>query len=445
MTQSMSQTRPGLIRLREAAKRTPRLRFNNLFHHIDAELLGEAYRHLNHRAAVGADGVDWAGYGDNLEEKLEELNRRLHTNCYRSQPVLRKWIPKANGQQRPIGITAVEDKVVQQAVVWILEAIYETEFMGFSYGFRPGRGQHDALDAVYMAITTRKVAWVLDADIKGFFDAVEHGWMMRMLEERIADKRLLRLIERMLKSGVQEEGVWTKAEVGTPQGAVISPILGNIYLHYVLDLWAHRWRRREASGEVYVVRYADDSVLGFQHRTDGERFVRELKVRLAKFGLSLNEEKTRLIEFGRFAAGNRRRRGEGKPEVFDFLGFTHLCSRRRSNGGFKLLRLTNAKRQRSKLRQLREVLIRNRFRHPVEVGAWLKRLVQGYFNYFAVPDNLKALSAFRREVCRAWMRALRRRSQKSGGMSWGAVARLIKRFIPATRVLHPYPSQRFCG
>jgi RNA-directed DNA polymerase len=443
MTQSMIETRPGLIRIREAAKRKPELQFNNLFHHLDVELLGEAYRHLKRNAAPGVDGVDWAGYGEELEKNLEVLVRRLHTQCYRTQAVLRQWIPKANGQKRPIGITTVEDKVVQQGVVWLLEAIYEREFLGFSYGFRSGRSQHDALDAVYMAVTTRKVSWVLDADIKGFFDAIEQDWLMEMLKERIADKRLLRLIERMLKSGVQDEGKWNKTEVGTPQGAVISPMLGNIYLRYVLDLWAHQWRKRKARGEVYIVRYADDSVLGFQYRSDGERFLEAFKGRLAKFGLSLNEEKTRLIEFGRFADGNRRERGAGKPEVFEFLGFTHLCSKRRSDGGYKLLRQINSKRQRSKLRLIKETLMRTRHRHPYKVGAWLKRVVQGYYNYFAVPDNHKSLSAFRREVCRAWLKALRRRSQKGEGMSWEKAKKLIKRFIPSTRVLHPYPSERF--
>jgi group II intron reverse transcriptase/maturase len=412
-------------------------------HHIDVELLGAAYRNLNRRSAEGVDGVDWTSYGVNLDDKLTALCRRLHTNGYRTQPVKRQWIPKANGQQRPIGITAVEDKVVQQAVVWLLESIYEADFKGFSYGFRPGRGQHDALDAVTMAITTRKVGWVLDADIKGFFDAVEHGWMRRMLKERIADTRLLSLIERMLKCGVVDEGTWSKTEVGTPQGAVISPILGNIYLHYVLDLWADRWRRRHARGEVYIVRYADDSVLGFQYRSDGERYLRDLKERLGKFGLNLNEEKTRLIEFGRFADGNRRRRSEGKPETFDFLGFTHICSKRRSDGGFQLRRITIAKKQRAKLKQLRETLMRYRHRHPYELGAWLKRTVQGYFNYFAVPGNTSSLNVFRSEVCRAWMRALRRRSQKSAELPWDRIMNLIRRFIPSVRVLHPHPNQRF--
>jgi group II intron reverse transcriptase/maturase len=411
-------------------------------HHIDVALLGEAYRNLNRRSAVGIDGEDWASYGVRLDERLADLCHRLHTNGYRTQPVKRQWIPKANGQQRPIGITTVEDKVVQQAVAWLLEAVFEADFKGFSYGFRPGRSQHHALDAVYMAITTRKVGWVLDADIRGFFDTVEHDWLRRMLKERIADNRLLKLIERMLKSGVVDEGKWSRTEVGTPQGAVISPILGNIYLHYVLDLWADRWRRRHARGEVYIVRYADDSVLGFQFRNDGWRFLRDLKERLGKFGLSLNEEKTRLIEFGRFADGNRRQRGAGKPETFDFLGFTHICSTRYSDGGFTVRRITIAKRQREKLKRLREALMRHRHQHPFEQGAWLKRIVQGYFNYFAVPGNTTSLDRFRSEVCRAWMRALRRRSQKSTGLAWGRIMKLIRRYIPSVYVLHPYPNER---
>lgn len=444
MTQSMGQTRPGLVRLREAAKRDARLRFTNLLHHIDIELLEAAYWRLNKRAARGVDGEDWAGFGEDLQARLQELCQRIHTNRYRPQPVKRIWIPKANGQLRPIGITAVEDKVVQQAVVWILEAIYETEFKGFSYGFRPGRSQHDALDALYMAVTTRKVGWVLDADIKGFFDAIDHGWMMRMLQERIADRRLLRLIERALKCGVEDAGKRSRTEVGTPQGAVLSPLLGNIYLHYVLDLWAHRWRQKRAGGEVYIIRYADDTVLGFQHRAEGERFMRELKQRVGKFRLSLNEEKTRLIEFGRFARTNRDRRGEGKPKTFDFLGFTHVCATRRSDGGFHLKRITIAKTQRGRIRQIKETLMRQRHRHPFEQGEWLRRIVQGYLNYFAVPGNRQALNAFRTEICRAWLRALRRRSQKSAGLPWRKFTRLIRRFIPSVRQHHPYPNQRLC-
>ena len=444
MTQSMGQTRPDLIRLREAAERSPQLRFSNLLHHIDIDLLERAYRALNRKAKAGVDGEDWVSYGIDLGPRLEELCGRLHAKRYRTQPVLRCWIPKANGQVRPIGITAIEDKIVQQAVVWVLEAIYEADYRGFSYGFRPGRGQHNALDAVYMAITTRKVGWILDADISKFFDTIDHAWLIRMLQERIADPRLLALIKRMLQSGVVDEGSWSKTEVGTPQGAVISPMLGNIYLHYVLDLWVQRWRKRRAIGEMCVVRYADDSVHGFQHRSDGKRFLRELKQRLAKFCLSLNEEKTRLIEFGRYAAANRRQRGERKPETFDFLGFTHICSIRRSDGKFKLLRISIAKRQRSRLMQLRDILMRKRHRHPFEVGAWLRRVVQGYFNYHGIPENRKALNAYRSEVCRAWLKALRRRSQKGADLNWSSFTRLVRRFIPSVSVYHPYPNQRLC-
>lgn len=442
MTQSIGQTLPGLIRLHEAARRDRRLRFDNLLHHVTVELLEKAYYGLNRRAASGVDGEDWKSYGEGLQARLSELHTRLHTNRYKPQHVKRIWLTKANGKQRPIGITAIEDKVVQQALAWILEAIYERDFLGFSYGFRPDRSQHQALDAVYMAVTVKKISWVLDADIKGFFDAIDHTWMMRFLAHRIADKRLLRIIERTLKCGVDEDGKRERTEVGTPQGAVISPLLGNIYLHYVLDLWVHQWRKRMARGEMTIVRYADDSVIGLQHRDDGQRFVRELKERLGKFGLSLNDEKTRLIEFGRFAKSNRAQRGEGKPETFDFLGFTHMCSRRRSDGGFTLKRYTIAKRQREKLKQVKQVLKRTLHRHPLDIGRWLKRVVQGYLNYFAVPGNRRALDAFRAEVCRAWLRALRRRSQKSAGLPWKKMAHLIRQFIPSVRVLHPYPNQR---
>ena len=443
MTQSIEQTRPGLIRLREAAKRDRRLRFNNLLHHVTADLLEKAYNSLNKKAAVGIDGQDWTSYGEHLHQQLAQLNARIHTNCYKPQPVKRIHISKANGQLRPIGITAIEDKIVQLALVWILEAIYETDFLGFSYGFRPGRSQHHALDAVHVAISERKVGGVLDADIKGFFDTIEHAWLMKFLNHRIADKRLLRIIERTLKCGVDDDGKRTKTVVGTPQGAVISPLLGNIYLHYVLDLWAHQWRKRTARGDMYIVRYADDTVIGFQYRDDGERFRQSLKDRFAKFGLSLNDDKTRLSEFGRFAQSNRAKRGEGKPETFDFLGFTHICAKRRSDGGFMVKRFTIAKKQRAKLIQIKQTLMRIRHRHPYDVGRWLHRVVQGYFNYFAVPGNRRAMDAFRAEVCRAWIKALRRRSQKSAGLPWSQMTRLLRRFIPSARILHPYPNQRF--
>jgi len=442
MTQSIELPPPGLARLQEAAKRDRQLRFNNLMTHVTVELLEKAFHSLNRQAASGVDGLDWKHYAEDLRQRLDQLNVRLHTNRYKPRPVKRIWIPKANGKLRPIGITAIEDKVVQQALVWILEAIYERDFLGFSYGFRSGRSQHQALDAVYMAVTVKKVGWVLDADIQGFFDTIDHTWMMRFLAHRIADPRLLRMIERTLKCGVEENGQRERTVVGTPQGAVISPLLGNIYLHYVLDLWAHRWRRRAARGETYIVRYADDSVVGFQYRADGQRFLRELKTRLGQFGLSLNDDKTRLIEFGRFAQRNCAERGGGKPATFDFLGFTHICSRRRSDGGFLLKRYTIAKRQRDKLGKIKQALRRNRHRHPFEVGRWLRRVVEGYLNYFAVPGNRRALDAFRSEICRTWLRALRRRSQKSKGLPWRKMTRLIRLFIPSVRIRHPYPNQR---
>jgi len=438
----MGQTPPGLTRLREAASQDRRLQFTNLLHHLTPSLLAQAYYALNRRATPGVDGESWSSFGEGLGRRLAELHQRLQSNRYKPQPVKRVAIPKPDGQQRQLGVTTVEDKVVQQALVWVLEAIYEVDFVGFSYGFRPGRGQHQALDAVYVAITARPVNWVLDADIAGFFDSIDHDWLMRMLEVRIGDQRILRLIERMLKAGVMEDGRRFQQHVGTPQGAVISPLLGNIYLHYALDRWAQQWRQRHARGAIYVVRYADDVVLGCQYRADADQLHQALSARLERFALRLHEDKTRLIEFGRFARSNRRRRGEGKPETFDFLGFTHICSRRRKDGGFKLKRISMAKRLRAKLRQIKHVLYRTRHANPHDVGRWLRRVVQGFFNYHAIPDNHHALQTFRTAVNRYWMRALRRRSNKSADLPWWRFQRLVRRYIPTARVRHPYPNQR---
>lgn len=325
LTQSKGQTDLALLRLHNAAKRDSHLKFNNLLHHLSVENLTRAYYALNRNAAIGIDEQSWESYGENLHENISALQALLHTNRYKPEPTKRVWIPKAQGQLRPIGITAVEDKVVQQALVWVLEQIYEADFLGFSYGFRPKRNQHQALDVVYIALTQKKVSWVLDADIQGFFDNIDHDWMIKFIEHRISDKRVLSLLKKMLIAGVVEDGEWSKTRVGTPQGAVISPLLANIYLHYVLDLWVHQWRKRKARGEVYIVRYADDFVMGFQYKSDGEAFHKALVERLKQFGLKLHPEKTRLIEFGRFAESNRRTRGVSKPETFDFLGFTHLC------------------------------------------------------------------------------------------------------------------------
>lgn len=432
----------GLKGVRNAACRDRRQRFTALLHHITPTLLTESFYALKRNAAAGVDGVTWREYEAFLPQRVRELHRQIHVGSYRARPSRRVYIPKGNGQLRPLGIAALEDKIVQQAVVTVLSAIYEQDFLGFSYGFRPGRGQHDALDALAYGINRRKVNWILDADIRAFFDEIDHAWMLRFLEHRVADRRLLRLIRLWLTCGVIENGTRVAAERGTPQGAVISPLLANIYLHYVLDLWAHQWRKKHAAGEVIVIRYADDSVFGFQTERTAHRFLAALRERLATFGLSVHPDKTRLIEFGRFAADCRRERGQpGRPDTFDFLGFTHCCATDR-HGRFRLLRLTVKKRMRATLCTLRETLMRRRHEPPYVVGQWLHRVVQGYFNYHAVPGNLKRLEGFRSEVCRAWRHALLRRSQRHR-LSWDRFNRLARRHIPYCRQLHPYPEQRF--
>jgi RNA-directed DNA polymerase len=439
-TQSLTESEMGLERVGEAAMdRT--VRFNNLLHHVTVNQLRRAYLELKRKAAPGVDGETWQSYGQGLEEKLAELHRRIHTGGYRAQPVKRVWIPKADGRKRPIGITNVQDKVVQQALVRVLEVIYEKDFLGFSYGFRPGRSQHGALDALYMALTTRKVSWVLDADIEGFFDHIDHTWLKRFLRHRIADPRVLRLIEQMLTAGVIDEGQWQGTQRGVPQGAVISPLLANIYLHYVLDQWVHAWRVDHARGEVYVVRYADDFVVGLQYQEDGERLMAELQDRLARFGLRLHSRKTRLIEFGRFAALNRAERGADKPASFDFLGFTHLCGRTRK-GRFTVHRRSHAGRQRELLQKIKGWLKRNACIPTGHQGHWLQQVARGYFQYHSVPGNQDALQRFRREVNRYWLRTLRRRSQIHR-LPWNRMQCLVKRWIPDVRILHPYPSERF--
>ena len=417
------------------------MRFTALLHHVTPSVLVESFYDLKRDAAAGVDGVTWGDYEKVLYGRVHELHREIHIGAYRAQASRRVQIPKADGKLRPLGIAALEDKIVQQAVVKVLSMIYEEDFLGFSYGFRVGRGQHDALDALTTGITSQKVYWILDADIQAFFDSIDHEWMLRFLEHRIGDRRILRLIRKWLKAGALEDGRRIAAEKGTPQGAVISPLLANIYLHYALDLWAHRWRQEHATGQVIIVRYADDSVIGFQHRADAERFLATLRERLEQFGLVLNPDKTRLIEFGRFAIENRVQRGDGKPETFDFLGFTHCCSKTRK-GGFLILRLTVKKRMRATLKAIR-VKLRSMMHHPVPiVGKWLRSVVQGYFNYFAVPGNVFRLGSFRKDLCRAWRRVLQRRSQRHI-LSWKRFNTLAKRYIPSPRSTHPYPEERF--
>jgi RNA-directed DNA polymerase len=431
----------ALDRVRQVAKRDKDVRFTALLHHVDVESLRTAYWALKRQAAPGVDGVRWEDYGRDLEVNLQDLHDRVHRGAYRAKPTRRVYIPKADGRQRPLGIATVEDKIVQSAVVEVLNAIYEEDFLGFSYGFRPGRRQHDALDALATGIVRKKVNWVLDADVADFFTSLDHGWLGKFLEHRIGDRRVLRLVQKWLDAGVIEDGAWAECDEGTPQGATVSPLLANVYLHYVFDQWAERWRRRQARGDMIVVRYADDFVVGFEHREDAERFQAELSERLAKFGLELKAEKTRLIEFGRTAATNRAKRGLGKPETFDFLGFTHYCGKTRS-GVFALKRKTMAKRMRTKLSEVKAELMRRMHLPIPEVGHWLGSVVRGHLAYFAVPGNIEAVSEFVKQVVRLWLRALRRRSQR-GSLRWDRMGQLARRWLPTPHVLHPYPERRF--
>jgi RNA-directed DNA polymerase len=440
-TQGRVGVQRALERVRQAAREDRKLRFTALLHHVyDPATLREAYFCLKREAAPGVDRVTWRQYGESLEDNLQDLSARLQRGAYRAKPVRRVYIPKADGRQRPLGVTALEDKLVQRATVEVLNAIYETDFLGFSYGFRPGRSQHDALNALYVGLLTKKVNWVLDADIRGFFDAIDHGWLVKFVEHRIADRRVVRLIQKWLNAGVLEDGTRTHSEQGTPQGGSASPFLANVYLHYVFDLWVQRWRRTQARGEVIVVRYADDFIVGFQYKSDAERFLVELAERFRQFALELHPDKTRLIEFGRFAASRRARRGQGKPETFDFLGFTHICAKT-SNGRFTVLRQTMRKRLQAKLKQVK-IELRRRLHDPIpEVGRWLRSAVEGHVRYYGVPMNGPAITLFRDQVGRLWYRTLRRRSQKTR-LNWERMRRLIDRWLPPARICHPYPLRR---
>jgi RNA-directed DNA polymerase len=440
-TQSGERVPQGLGGVRRVARERKQEQFTALLHHLTVQLLRDSYYALKRNAAPGIDGVSWSEYENGLEDRLADLHGRVHRGAYRAHPSRRVYIPKADGRQRPLGIAALEDKIVQQAVVTILNEIYEEEFRGFSYGFRPGRSPHQALDALNVGITRKRVNWILDADIRGFFDNMDHEWTMKFLEHRVADNRILRLIRKWLKAGVSEDGEWSETKVGTPQGAVVSPLLANVYLHYVFDLWAEVWREKVARGEVIIVRYADDLVVGFQQRADADRFLREFRERLAKFGLELHPEKTRLIEFGRFAEANRTRRGEGMPETFSFLGFTHYCGKN-SKGYFFVGRTTVAKRMRAKLQGLKQELRRHMHEPVGVVGQWLKRVVEGYYRYHAVPENLPALKRFRNRLCSLWRAVLGRRRQR-GRPGWNRIRPTFERWIPRPRALHPYPNVRF--
>ena len=441
-TQRRSTTSIGLRGVREAAKKDPNARFTSLLHHVTVGLLRSSFLALQRQAAPGVDGVTWREYRKGLDARLHDLHERIHRGSYRAQPSKRTYIPKPDGRKRPLGIAALEDKLVQHAVVTVLNAIYEVDFLGFSYGFRPKRSPHDALDALFVGLTTRNVNWVLDADIRGFFDTIDHGWLLQFVEHRIADPRVLRLIRKWLRAGVSEEGTWSATSVGTPQGAVISPLLANVFLHYVLDLWVHQWRRRLARGDVIIIRYADDFVLGFQHRRDASRFLTDLRERLAQFGLALHPDKTRLIEFGRRAAPNWRSRGDGKPDTFDFLGFTHICSVTRTGRRFTLKRTTIAKRLRAKLSAVKQDLHRRMHARLPDTAEWLRSVVQGFMFYHAVPGNFACVKSFRTQVTRLWFRTLRRRGDRHR-ITWARFGPFAHRWLPRTRILHPYPDVRF--
>jgi RNA-directed DNA polymerase len=435
---SMSQ---ALEHVRQAARQRRKERFATLLHHINIDRLRTAFYALKRQAAPGVDGLTWQDYEAGLEGNLRALHARVHRGAYRALPSRRRYIPKPDGRQRPLGIAALEDKILQRAVTEVLNAIYEEDFLGFSYGFRSERSQHDALDALIVGIGRMKVNWILDADIRSFFDTVNHDWLIRFLEHRIGDLRIIRLIRKWLKAGVLEEGIVTVNEAGTPQGAVISPLLANVYLHYVFDLWAERWRRREATGDVIVVRYADDIVIGFESETDARRFLDMMRSRFVEFALSLHPDKTRLIEFGRYAAIGRKRAGLGRPETFGFLGFTLICGQSR-RGAFLVERRSRRDRMRVKLKALKEEL-RRRMHQPIpEQGQWLRQVVTGFFAYHAVPTNSRALEAFRYHVAELWRRSLQRRSQKAG-LTWARMTRLVDDWLPMPRILHPWPQQRF--
>ncbi|MGH7755119.1 MAG: group II intron reverse transcriptase/maturase [Vulcanimicrobiaceae bacterium] len=439
--QDRGSVSPGLDRLRQFVRKNRKARLTTLLHHVDVGLLRWSYLSLKRDAAAGVDGQTWRAYGESLEERLVDLHGRVHRGAHRALPSRRRMIPKPDGRERPLGIASIEDKIVQRAIVEVLNVIYEEEFLGFSYGFRPGRSQHDALDALWVGISNTPVNWIVDADIRSFFDTVDHDWLMRFVEHRIADRRIQRLIRKWLKSGVLEGTVLTASEVGTPQGAVISPLLANIVLHYVFDLWVQQWRCRHAHGNVIVVRYADDLVAGFEQEDDAKAFLAELRIRFEAFGLSLHPEKTRLIEFGRHATDDRSTRGLGKPETFTFLGFIHICGKSK-RGKFLLWRKSPGDRMRAKLKAIKTDLRRKMHETTGVQGRWLRAVVMGYFNYHAVPTNTDALAAFRFQVLMLWHRTLRRRSQKDRTLLAKTV-RLGEQWLPMPRVLHPWPNQRF--
>ena len=442
-TQSRGNVSQALGRVRKIARERKKERFTSLLHHVDAAMLETAFFALKRAAAPGVDGMTWKTYEQDLDRRIEDLHARVHSGAYRALPSRRSYIPKDDGSKRPLAVAALEDKIVQKAVAAVLSEIYEEDFLRFSYGFRPERGQHDALDALIVGIDGKKVNFILDADIRSFFTEVSQQWVVRFLEHRIGDPRIIRLVQKWLRAGVLEDGIVTVEEKGTGQGSVISPLLSNVYLHYVYDLWAERWRRREATGDMIMVRYADDIIVGFQHESDARRFWNAMRDRLAEFSLSLHPDKTRLIAFGRFAAQNCKKRGRSKPETFKFLGFVLICDKCR-RGVFRVRRKSRRDRMRATLREIKGAL-RRRINRPIpETGKWLASVVSGYFAYHAVPTNVAALVAFRDHVITLWHRQLSRRSQRAR-VRWPRMEKLADEFLPKPRILHPWPSVRFAA
>lgn len=432
----------GLDGVRQRAEMDRKVKFTALLHHITATLLRESYYQLRKDAAAGVDDETWREYYVGHWDRIENLRERIHTGSYRAQPSRRAYIDKEDGSQRPLGIAALEDKIVQQAVRKVLNRIYEVDFLSFSYGFRENRSQHDALDALFVGITSKKINWILDADIKGFFDNLDHEWLLKFLEVRIEDKRILRLIRKWLKTGYVEDGKRIRQEVGTPQGAVISPLLANVFLHYVLDIWAAQWRKNKTRGDMIIVRYADDFVIGFQYYEDAVKFLDALRMRITEYGLTLHPEKTRLIEFGKYARENRKKRGKGKPETFDFLGFTHISSRNK-NGAFFLRRNTIKKRLRRKFQEVKQELRGRMHKKVDETATWLASVITGYTNYHGVPGNMDTVRGFHQQSEREFLRTLRRRSNKARKLTWDDFRKMFKGKIPKPRVAHPFPEKRF--
>jgi RNA-directed DNA polymerase len=441
-TQGRNNAVPNkLERIRQIAKKDKSAKFTALFHHITIDTLKAAFYDLKKKAAPGVDGITWESYEKNLEVNLKNLHQKTHNGGYQAKPSRRVYIPKADGKLRPLGVASLEDKILQRAVVEILNAIYETDFLGFSYGYRQGRNPHQALDALAVGIRWKQISWILDADISGFFDNINHQWMMKFLSHRVVDPRALRLIKKWLNAGIIEGNKWRPSETGSAQGSSLSPLLSNIYLHYTLDMWVQWWRKKYARGDVIFVRWADDFVVGFQYQDDANKFQAALNERLNKFSLKLNQAKTQLIRFGRYAKRDVKRfEGKSKPNTFDFLGMTHICGQTR-NGKFIVHRKTIRKRLTSKLRILKEEL-KKRMHHAIKAqGEWLRSVVRGYFAYHAIPGNAAALETFRTQIARMWYKALRRRSQKTK-LNWDKMTKFVHYWLPIVKILHPWPEQR---